>query len=413
MLLDVSPLRRHRDFRRLFIGQFVSVFGSMLTYVAVPYQVYQLTGSSFVVGLLGAAQLVPLLLFGLWGGAYADAMDRRRLLIGAEIALAVLSSGLAVNARLAHPSVAVIFVIAALMSAVNGFHTPTLQAMAPRLVELDELPATAALTSLRGSLGAIAGPAVGGFCIARFGSPTTYFIDVATFVVSLVALSGMSAMPAAPDATPPGLRSIAEGLGYARRRPELIGTYVVDIVAMTFAMPTALFPAMAQRWGGATAAGWLYSAMPVGSLAITLFSGWSGRVRRRGAAVVLAAASWGVAVVGLGYASTLPLALLCLGLAGAADMVSGLYRMTIWNESIPAQLRGRLAGVEMISYMTGPLVGNARAGWVASRWSVSTSIVSGGAICVAAVLACIPFLPAFWRYRAPTVAARASDGPPE
>jgi MFS family permease len=399
MLLDVTPLRRHRDFRLLFVGQFVSFFGSMITYVAVPYQVYQLTSSSLLVGLLGTAQLVPLVLFGLWGGAYADAMDRRRLLIGAEVALTLLSLSLALNSLLAHPSVAAIFVLTALMSAVNGFHRPTLEAMSPRLVDREELPATAALTSLRGSLGAVAGPAIGGFCIARFGLGATYLIDVATFVLSLMALAAMAAMPPADEAAKPGVRSIVEGLDYARRRPELLGTYIVDIVAMTFAMPTALFPAMAARWGGATAAGWLYSGMSIGSLVMTLFSGWTKHVRRRGAAVVIAAAGWGVAVVVLGYAPNLPLAILCLALAGAADMVSAIFRMTIWNETIPASLRGRLAGVEMISYMTGPLLGNARAGWMASLRSVRFSIVTGGAVCVAAVLLCIPLLPRFWRYR--------------
>ncbi len=408
MLLDISPLRRHRDFRLLFIGQFVSFFGSMLTYVAVPYQVYQLTGSSLVVGLLGTVQLVPLLVFGLWGGAYADALDRRRLLIGAEALLTLISGALAVNARLAHPSVAAIFVLTALMSAVNGFHRPTLEAMSPRLVDRDELPATAALASLRGSLGAVAGPAIGGFCIARLGSSATYLVDVVTFLVSLVALAGMAAMPPAEDAAKPGVRSIVEGIDYARRRPELIGTYIVDIVAMTFAMPMALFPAMAQRWGGATAAGWLYSAMPIGSFATTLFSGWTKHVRRRGAAVIAAAACWGVAIVALGRASSFGAAMACLGVAGAADMVSGLFRMTIWNETIPANLRGRLAGLEMISYMTGPLLGNARAGWMASVRSVGFSIVSGGVICVAGVLLCIPLLPAFWRYR-PSQAGEADD----
>jgi MFS family permease len=399
MLLDLSPLRRHRDFRLLFLGQFVSFFGSMITYVAVPYQIYQLTGSSLTVGLLGVAQLVPLLLFGLWGGAYADAMDRRRLLIGAEGLLALVSLGLAVNAWLPHPSVAPIFVLTALMSALNGFHRPTLEAMSPRLVERDELPATAALTSLRGSLGSIAGPAAGGFCIATLGIGTTYLIDVASFLMSLAALAAMASMPPAAEASKPGLRSIVEGLDYARRRPELIGTYVIDIVAMTFAMPMALFPAMAQAWGGAAAAGWLYSAMSIGSLLTTLLSGWTKHVARRGAAVVIAAAAWGVAVVALGYARSLPVAVLCLALAGAADMLSGLFRMTIWNETIPSHLRGRLAGVEMISYMTGPLLGNARAGWMASLRSVSFSIVAGGTICVAGVALCIPLLPAFWRYR--------------
>jgi MFS family permease len=293
------------------------------------------------------------------------------------------------------------------MSALNGFHRPTLEAMSPRLVDRDELPATAALTSLRGSLGAIAGPAVGGFCIATLGIGATYVIDVGSFVASLAALAGMASMPPAAEAGKPGLRSIVEGLDYARRRPELIGTYVIDIVAMTFAMPMALFPAMAQAWGGATAAGWLYSAMSIGSLVTTLLSGWTKHVARRGAAVVIAAATWGVAIVALGYARSLPVAVLCLALAGAADMLSGLFRMTIWNETIPSHLRGRLAGVEMISYMTGPLLGNARAGWMASLRSVSFSIIGGGAVCVVGVALCVPLLPAFWRYR-----PAATEAPP-
>jgi MFS family permease len=257
VLLDVTPLRRHRDFRRLFCGQLVSTLGTMVTSVAIPYQVYQLTHSSFWVGLLGTVQLIPLLLFGLWGGAYADAMDRRRLLIGAELALSLASTVLAVNALLPHPSVMVIFVTTGLISAVNGFHRPALESMTPRLVDAAELPATAALTSLRGTAGAIAGPALGGLCIATLGMASTYALDVATFVVSLIALAGMRAMPPAEEAAPPGLRSIGEGLAFARSRPELIGTYLVDILAMTFAMPMALFPALAQPWGGAPAAGWL------------------------------------------------------------------------------------------------------------------------------------------------------------
>jgi MFS family permease len=401
LLLDVTPLRRHRDFRRLFCGQLISTFGSMITSVAVPYQIYLLTHSSFWVGLLGTVQLVPLLIFGLWGGAYADAVDRRRLLLGAEVALALGSAALAINALLPHPSVIVIFVATAFMSAVGGFHRPALESMTPRLVDADELPATAALTSLRSTAGAIAGPALGGLCIAAFGLASTFVIDVATFVVSLVALAGMRAMPPSEAAASPGLRSIVEGLVFARSRPVLIGTYVVDIIAMAFAMPMALFPAMAQPWGGPRAAGWLYSAMSIGSLVTTLFSGWTGRVRRHGAAVILAAASWGVAIIALGYAPSLPLAVLCLVVAGGADMISGLFRMTIWNETIPGHLRGRLAAVEMVSYMSGPLLGNARAGWMATAVSNRFAIAGGGAICVLGVLLCIPLLPACWRYRRP------------
>ncbi|APR77949.1 integral membrane protein [Minicystis rosea] len=249
MLLDISPLRRHRDFRLLFVGQAVSFLGSMVTYVAVPYQVYELTHSSFLVGLLGVAQLIPLFLFGLWGGAYADAMDRRRLLTIAEVTLSAGALLLAVNALLPRPSAVLVFVVAALMSAVNGFHRPALEAMTPRLVTADELPAVAALSGLRGSIGAIVGPTLGGICIARYGIAATYFIDFASFAISLLAIRAMAVMPPSDAAPEPGLRSVIEGLRYARSRPELIGTYVVDIVAMTFAMPAALFPALAQRWG--------------------------------------------------------------------------------------------------------------------------------------------------------------------
>jgi MFS family permease len=408
MLLDLTPLRRHRDFRLLFAGQLVSAFGSFLTTVALPVQIYELTKSSFVVGLLGAVQLVPLALTSLWGGSYADAIDRRRLLLWTEALLLLAASALAVNALLPHPRVVLVFVIAAFTAAVTGFHRPALESTTPRLVAHEELAAVSALTSLRGSTAAIAGPALAGICIATFGLSFTYALDALTFAIAIVAVAAIRAVPPAEDAQPAGLSSILEGIKYAGSRPELIGTYVVDIVAMTFAMPMAVFPALAAQWGGASAAGYLYSAMSVGALVTTLFSGWTSNVARRGAAVVIAASLWGVAIVGLGYARTLPAALVCLALAGAADMVSGLFRMTIWNETIPSKLRGRMAGIEQISYMSGPLLGNTRAGFMAERFGLARSIMLGGIVCVACVAACVPILPGFWRYRKPGAPASES-----
>jgi MFS family permease len=405
MFLDLKPLKKHRDYRLLYTGQLVSMFGSQITYVAVPYQVFQLTHSSFVVGLLGAAQLVPLLVFALWGGAYADAMDRRRLLIVSEFVLAAGSLALAINGMSAHGSVAVIFVVSALMSACNGFHRPALDAMTPLLVDREDLTGVSALNSFRFSLSAIVGPALGGFCIHAFGYPITYGLDVISFLISLISLAAIRKMPPSDRARRPGIESIAEGLKYAWSRPELIGTYAVDIVAMTFAMPMALFPAMAGGWGGADAVGWLYSAMSFGSLFTALFSGWTTKVIRHGAAVVIAAAIWALAIVFVGFAPSLPLAMVCLAMAGAADSVSAVFRGTIWNETIPSELRGRLAGVEMISYLSGPLLGNVRAGWVASLSSITVSVVSGGLTCFIGVLLCIPLLPAFWNYRAERRAA--------
>jgi MFS family permease len=400
MFLSLAPLKKHRDYRLLYTGQLVSMFGSMITYVAVPYQVFEMTHSSFAVGLLGAAQLMPLLIFALWGGAYADAMDRRKLLIVSEIFMMCGSLALAINGMIARASVALIFVVSAAMSACNGFHRPALDAMTPRLVDREDLTAVSALNSFRFSLSAIGGPALGGIVMGALGYPLTYAIDVLSFLVSLISLAAIRRMPPADHAARPGIESIVQGLRYAVRRPELIGTYAVDMVAMTFAMPMALFPSMADTWGGAWAAGWLYSAMSVGSLCTSLFSGWTTRVRRHGAAVVVAAALWAVAIVGLGFAPHLPAAVLSLAIAGAADSVSAVFRGTIWNETIPSDLRGRLAGVEMISYWSGPLLGNARAGWVASISSNMISVVSGGLTCFAGVLLCIPILPAFWNYRA-------------
>jgi MFS family permease len=412
LLLDLSPLRRHRDFRALFLGQWVSAFGTFLTYVALPVHIYELTKSSAIVGLLGTVQLVPLAMTALWGGAAADAIDRRRLLLGAEGLLLLGSLAMMFNAMLPHPSVPLLFVVAAFTSAVNGFHTPALMSLTPRLVDFEDLPAVAALSSLRGTTAAIAGPALAGICIAAFGVPFTFGLDAATFAVSLIAIASIRSIPPAHDAPPAGLSSILEGLRYAVSRPELIGTYVVDIVAMTLAMPMAVFPALASQWSGANAAGYLFAAMSVGSLVVTIFSGWTGKVKRQGAAVIVAAALWGAAMVGLGFSHSLPMALLWLLLAGAADMVSGLFRQTIWNETIPSSIRGRMAGIEQLSYMSGPLLGNARAGLMAQRYGPANAIAWGGLLCVAGISACVPLLPGFWRYRKSVTSLhdRANEG---
>ncbi|RYZ10326.1 MAG: MFS transporter [Myxococcales bacterium] len=398
MFLNVAPLKK-RQFALLYSGQTVSFLGSMLTYVAIPYQVYELSHSSWYVGLLGTAQLAPLVVAALFGGAAADSLDRRRLLVLSELVLAVCSLGLVINAHLAAPKLWALFAISAAMSAVNGFHRPALEATTQELVSFEDQPAAAALGSLRFSLGAIVGPALAGLLIAKLGVSLVYVADALSFGGSVACLWAMKPLPRKPVAEDSAFRSIAAGVRYAKSRQELIGTYVVDIVAMIFAMPMALFPMMAERWSGATAAGWLYSSMAIGSLAVTLFSGWSSKVTRHGAMVVAAAALWGVSIVLLGFAPNLPTAVACLVVAGGADMVSGMFRQTIWNQTIPTELRGRLSGLEMISYMTGPLLGNARAGYLAMRFDARASIVSGGLLCVAGVLACVPLLPAFWRYR--------------
>jgi len=398
--MDFGPLRRRRDFRLLFVGQAVSLFGSEITYVALPYQAYHLTGSSLVVGLLGLAELVPLLCAAFIGGALADAFDRRRMMQLTELSFAAASLVLVGNALLPHPHLWVLFAVSVVQATLDGLQRPSLDALTPRLVERDELIAAGALTSFRMTLGGIAGPALGGVLLATVGLAPTYAVDTATFIVSLAALRMMRAVPPPPEAERPSLRRIAEGVRYAESRQDLMGTYIVDIVAMFFGMPMALFPAAATHLGGPGVLGLLYAAPAAGSLIATVTSGWTAHVHRHGAAVCIAAAGWGAGIVVFGLAPGLGLALAGLVLAGGADMVSGIFRTTIWNQTIPDHLRGRLAGIEQVSYSTGPLLGNVESGVVASLASLRASIVSGGVLCIAGVAVAALALPAFWRYDA-------------
>jgi MFS family permease len=376
------------------------MLGSMVTYVAIPYQAYQLTHSSLVVGLLSAVEFVPLLVVPLVGGALADAVDRRRLVLLAELLLAAASGILLVNALQSGPHLWVLFVVAALMASFDGLQRPPLDALLPRLVERDELTAAGAVSSLRWTVGAIAGPALGGVLIATAGLGAAYAFDIATFAVSLVLLSLMRAVPPPEDAERPSLKGVVEGLRFAVSRQELLGTYTVDIIAMFFGMPLALFPALAQHFGGARVLGLLYAAPEVGAVIATLSSGWSSRVHRHGVAVCLAAAGWGGGIILLGFAPSLTLALIALAIAGFCDMISGIFRMVIWNQTVPDRLRGRLAGIEQISYSTGPTLGNVEAGVVASLAGLRASIASGGILCVAGVGLAAIFLKGFWRYDA-------------
>jgi MFS family permease len=398
LAIDVGPLRRHREFRLLYTGQAVSFAGSMITYVAIPYQVYELTRSTFVVGLLGLAQIAPLLVTALIGGALADARDRRRLVLVADALMMVLALALLGNALLPDPQVWVLFVIASGMAAASGLQRPALDSMVPRLVPRDELPAAAALEGFRRNAGQIAGPALGGILIAGAGLGATYAVDAATFLVSLVALARMRAVPPPPGAAPPSLARIAEGWRYARRRQDLLGSYLVDINAMLFAMPIALFPAVAERFGGAEVLGLLFAAGPAGALLLTLTSRWTALVTRHGRAIAVSAALTGVAVGAFGLVGSLPLALLLLAVAGAADMSSAIFRATLWNQTIPDDLRGRLAGIEQLSYSIGPTLGTTQSGALAAITSVRTSLVAGGILCVAGTVVLCALMPRFWRY---------------
>jgi MFS family permease len=286
------------------------------------------------------------------------------------------------------------------MSACNGLQRPSMEALLPRLVEKEDLPAAAGLAVFRGSLVMIAGPAVGGVLLVTAGLSAAYLVDVATYAVSIACLAAIRPVPPPEGAERPSLAAVAEGFRYARSRQELIGTYVVDFVAMVFGMPLALFPAISDRLGGARALGLLYAAPAIGALAASLTARWTSRVHRHGLAILWAAAIWGLAIVAFGFATSLGLCVVFLALAGGADATSGMFRMTLWNETIPDALRGRLAAIEMVSYMSGPLLGHAEAGAAAAAFGVTASVVSGGALCVVGVVACGMLLPRFLRYDA-------------
>ena len=391
--VDITPLRRHRDFRLNFVGRSVSQFGSMITFVAVPYQVYVLTHSTALVGLLGAVELVALLGFALLGGALADARDRRMIGLLGEAGLMAGSIILFGNALLAHPIIWLVFVIVSVQGALDAMQTPSMAALTPRLVDREEIPAALALNGMRSTTAMIAGPALAGVIIAVAGLSVAYAVDVATYVIGLTCLWLMRAVPPPMDAARPSVRRIVEGLRYARSRPELMGTYIVDVIAMFFGMPIALFPAIASGLGGPKVLGLLYAAIAAGSFLFSATSGWTKRVRRHGLAVIVAASLWGVAIIAFGFAPSLGVALLCLVAGGAADMMSGIFRQTLWNQTIPDSLRGRLASIEQISYSGGPLLGNFRSGVVASLFTVRISIVSGGVLCVLGCLIAAVVLP--------------------
>ncbi|WP_434096376.1 MFS transporter [Streptomyces mobaraensis] len=385
LLPDLTPWRSSRDFRRMWMAGLVTVFGSFLTFVALPVQLKELTGSTLAVGAIGAVELVPLIVFGLWGGALADALDRRKLILWTEAGLGVLSGLLLLNTLLPHPLVWPLYLVAGLVSALTGLQRPALQSIVPRIVAHEQLPAAIALNTMRWQVGAIAGPSLAGVIIAFGGLQWAYALDVASYAISVLFTIGLAASPPARDAEKPSVRGILEGARYAWSRKELLGTYAVDMAAMFFAFPNAVFPFLADDLHARWALGLMYAASAIGSLLVSLTSGWVSRVHRHGRMVVGAALAWGAAMALAGWMGNIWLVLVMLALAGAADTVSGLFRSAMWDQTIPDELRGRLAGIELLSYSVGPQLGQVRAGGMAALTNVRASIWAGGLACVASV----------------------------
>lgn len=404
LTIDTGPLRRHRDFRLRTIASSVSGFGSVCTMIAVPIQVKQLTGSTVAVGLIGAAEFVPIVLVGLVGGAVADRFDRRLVVLWSELAALVCTLVLLVNAVRPQPSLWPVYLVAALAVSAGAMQRPSLDAMLPRYVPHPEIPAASVLNSQSYGLAMILGTVTGGV-LASIDIHWAYAADVASFLLSLLVFLRVSPLPPLSTERVPGVRatlaSVAEGVRYAAGRRDLLGTYLIDTVAMITAMPTALFPFFAVVLHSPHAVGLLYAADSVGGLLAGAVSGWMLRVHRHGLAIMLAAAGWGTAMLAAGLMPSLPLALVFLAAAGAADMVSGTFRAAIWDQTIPDELRGRLAGIELLSYSLGPTLGNARAGLMAVR-GVRFSISAGGALCVGGVTLAGVLMSRFRRYDART-----------
>ncbi|MEO6712138.1 MAG: MFS transporter [Mycobacteriales bacterium] len=387
LAIDISPLRTSPAYRRVWIGDSISIIGSSMSMVAIPVQVYDITGSSFFVGLLGLVTLVPLIAFGLMGGAIADAVERRKLLITTQLLMTGASVLLVVQALAGNRNIWLLYALTALMSAVVAVDMPTRRAIAPLLLPPDQLAPAAALGQVVFNLGMVVGPLLAGVIIGIGGVELVYAVDALSFVASIVAAIALPQLPIAGGGTKAGAASVLEGFRFLRGRPAVLMTFVVDIIAMVFGMPRALFPELArERFGGGDrATGLLYAAPAVGAFVGALLGGWIGRINRQGLAVVVAIVGWGAAVVGFGLSSWLWIGCIFLAAAGFADMVSAVYRTAILQVATPPALLGRLNGVFIVVVAGGPRLGDLEAGAVDHLFGATVSVVSGGVACIVGV----------------------------
>lgn len=395
--VDVSSLR-HRDFRLMFIAGSISMLGSMLTYVTAPLQIAQLTDSYLAVGLIGVIEIGPLIVFGIWGGAIADSLNRKKVVVVTEFGLGLATLILFINALSDEPKVWVIYTVTFIYAVLDGIQRPSLNALLPQIVPTDVLASATAVNSMRWNFGSILGPSLGGVIAATAGPAFAYGIDVATYLIATLFFLRLSAKAATSTNERIDVKMMFSGFNYAKSRPDLLGTYTIDIIAMILAFPNALFPFMAKEFDAPWALGLLYASMSVGALIASATSGWIAKVHHHGRAIVYAATIWGVAMALTGIAPNIYFALLGLLIAGSADMVSGLFRSLVWNTTIPLSMRGRLAGIEMLSYSIGPQLGQIRSNFVAQLFSLRVSLISGGILCAAGSVAIGSGLKQLWSY---------------
>jgi MFS family permease len=400
--IDLSPLKKYPDFRNLWTAGLISYLGSMITYVALPFQLKEITHSYVAVGVLGVIEIVPLIIFGLYGGVLADAVDRKKMIWATEAGALIIVSILLANSYLPEPKTIVIYICAALFAVVDGLQRPSMGAILPRLVGHEDLPAATNLLTLRWQFGFIVGPTLGGIIFSTFSISSGYLFDIGTYLISLLFLARIKKIPPSHEAEKPSFKALWEGVRYAFSRQDLLATYIIDLAAMFFAMPNALFPFWADLLHSSWALGMFYAAGVTGAILVTLTSGWTKSYRFHGKAIIWAAIGWGAAIALSGLTHSLILVVICLAIAGGSDQISALFRQTIWNQTIPDNLRGRLAGIELLSYSVGPLAGQLRAASIAAATSLSFSVTSGGVICVVVVAFLAILMPEFRKYDAET-----------
>lgn len=400
ILVDPAPLRLDRDYRLLWMGQAVSLVGRMITLVVLPYQVYVLTGDILAVGALSLVELIPILIFALGGGAIADAVDRRRVLLITQTGLALCSLALAVISLSPEPPLAAIFAVAFVSAGLGAIDQPARASAIPRLVPLERLPSAYGLNQLVFNGASVIGPAIGGIVLATAGIATAYLIDVVTFGAAIVALLLIKPIPPAPGAVRPSVSSVVEGLRFAGRRREVLATFVIDINAMVFGSPRSLYPALALDvfMVGPAGVGFMAAASGLGATIAATFSGWTTRARRPGRSVLIAVAVWGLAITGFGLSTfSFPLALVCLGIAAGADVFSAVLRSTIVQTLTPDALRGRVSSIHVLVVTSGPQLGDAEASAVASVIGVQGAVVSGGLLSLAGLGLIALAMPEFGR----------------
>ena len=404
MAVDIAPLRASRDLRLLVLGEFLTGLGTQAALVALPYQLYTQTGSAFLTGLLGGIELVPLIAAGLYGGAIADRMDRRRLLLVVQIGLVACAGSLAAGALAGEPPVWLLYVLGGLLAGFGSIEGVTRTAIVPNLVAPEHLRGAIALTFGLYQLTAVVGPAAGGLLIAAGGVKVAYLVDAVSCLAMAAAVYRMAPQPPHGEhADGAGIwQSIAEGLRFVRGNQALKGSFAIDLFAMTFGMPRALFPVLSLSVYGAGAAGTgaLYAAVSAGATIAALTTGWLTHARRLGRIVIYAVSVWGLAIAAVGLVSSLWPAAVCLFVAGAADSVSAVCRSTINQTVTPDALRGRMSSVFMLVVTSGPRLGDLESGVVASATTARFAVGSGGLACLGGVVVILFAFPARLRYDA-------------